>query len=73
MDSSLVRLLEDASPQRPLAPVTIVRHPVDHFFSEFVYKKHCLWRQQGLRANSTEHAPTALVTRSPRLSFDTKG
>ena len=29
--------------------VVSVRRPTSLLFSEFVYKKHCLWRQQGVR------------------------
>ena len=47
-----------------------VRHPADIFFSEFLYKKHCLWKQQGLHvapaatsASLAEHI--ARLERSP--------
>ena len=48
-DASLLELARAAHPQRRVLGVAVVRRPTSLFFSEFVYKKHCLWRQQGVR------------------------
>ena len=50
VDFSVVELVRSAHPHLAVRPVMLVRHPVSLFFSEFLYKRHCLWRQQGLRA-----------------------
>lgn len=50
VDFSAVELVRSAHPHLAVRPVMLVRHPVSLFFSEFLYKRHCLWRQQGRRA-----------------------
>jgi hypothetical protein len=50
VDFSLIEHIRAAHPRRTVRAIMFVRHPVSLFFSEFLYKKHCLWRQQGRRA-----------------------
>lgn len=47
VDYSMVEAVEAAHPRWRVRPIMFVRHPVRLFFSEFLYKRHCLWRQQG--------------------------
>lgn len=47
MDYSFVERIRAIYPQRKVRGLTLLRHPVQLFFAEFLYKKHCLWRQQG--------------------------
>lgn len=47
VDFSIVELARLHHPKLRIQPVMLMRHPVDLFFSEFLYKRHCLWRQQG--------------------------
>ncbi len=51
-DFSLVRMLRThaALGARRVVPIVLVRHPTSLFFSEFLYKRHCYWRQLGLPA-----------------------
>lgn len=50
VDYSLVELAREYHPKLAIHPVMMLRHPVELFFSEYLYKRHCLWRQQGRRA-----------------------
>ena len=50
MDASLVHMIRDAHPTLRVRPLLLVREPTARFFAEHAYKKHCLWRQQGLPA-----------------------
>jgi hypothetical protein len=65
-DFSLVELVRAEQPTLPVRPVMLVRHPVDLFFSEYLYKKHCLWRQQGRSAPGSD-APRSLPHHIARL------
>lgn len=47
LDFSLIAQIKSQHPSLIIRPVMFVRHPVDLFFSEYLYKRHCLWRQQG--------------------------
>ncbi len=58
VDYSIVEAIKDAHPQLRVRPMMLVRHPATLFFSEFLYKKHCLWRQQGL----TTPPPSASIS-----------
>ena len=56
MDASLLSLARAAHPQRRVLAVLVVSRPAKLFFREFRYKKHCLWRQQGLAADDAAYA-----------------
>ena len=56
MDASLLSLARAAHPQRRVLAVLVVSSPARLFFREFRYKKHCLWRQQGLAAADAAYA-----------------
>ena len=56
MDASLLSLARAAHPQRRVLAVLVVSRPAELFFREFRYKKHCLWRQQGLAAADAAYA-----------------
>lgn len=49
-DFSIVEQIRRSRPQAKVHALLVIRHPVERFFSEFRYKKHCLWRQMGLPA-----------------------
>ena len=67
VDFSIVERIRAASlPRARVRPVTFVRHPVSLFFSEFLYKKHCLWRQQG-RAAPDRSSASSLARHIARL------
>ena len=57
-DFSLVAAIRARHTQLVVRPLAFVRHPVQLFFAEYLYKRHCLWRQQGLSA------PDALTSAS---------
>ena len=50
MDYSIVQAIRLAQPRLVVHAIMFVRHPASLFFSEYLYKRHCLWRQQGLPA-----------------------